>query len=246
MRNSIDDGSVLLVVAARLVFPLALLLLAACGGEDGGASANHPKKAAPGYAATPRKALESWVTAVRAGDVEMICRLLPQREACSTSLVKTSLLPHVREEMQGLRGSLRYGAVNIARGYTLFGVVSSESHEAYSVGVARGMRQWSVRREGAARIVLDRPDPAVPQASGRREISFTTWAPRGSGYPYTGLWIDGRRVNVERLDLGPEEAGLTRARWTGAARLARGRHVLVAGVRGHGAFEARAWVVVVR
>jgi hypothetical protein len=61
VRRSIDDGSMKpVVVAARLVFPLALLVLAACGGEDGGTSASHPKKAAPGYAATPRKALESW------------------------------------------------------------------------------------------------------------------------------------------------------------------------------------------
>lgn len=201
----------LMVVAARLLLLLALLALAACGGDEreaGQRSASEEKKAAPGYAATPRKALESWLAAVRSGDVEMICRLLPQREACSTSLVKTSLLPHVREEMRGLRGTLRYGAVNIAGGYTLFGVVSGESPEAYSVGVARGMRQWSVRREGAARIVLDRPDPAIPQASGRTEISFTTWAPMGSGYPITGLWIDSRRVTSSAWTSGQAKAAL--------------------------------------
>ena len=149
----------------------------------------------------------------------MICRLLPPRDGCSPSLVKTSLLQHAREEMQGLRGTLRYGAVNVANGYTLFGVVSGDSPEAYSVPVARGMQQWSVRKESAARIVLDRPDPPIARASGRTEISFTTWAPMGSGYPITSLWIDSRRVKVHRDVIGPIEDGLTRAHWTTVARL---------------------------
>ena len=146
----------------------------------------------------------------------MICRLLPPRDGCSPSLVKTSLLPHAREELQGLRGTLRYGAVNVANGYTLFGVVSGDSAETYSVPVARGMQQWSVRKESAARIILDRPDPANALASGRTEISFTTWAPMGSGYPITPLWIDSRRGKVRRDVIGPIKGGLTRAHWTGA------------------------------
>jgi hypothetical protein len=68
----------------------------------------------------------------------------------------------------------------------------------------------------------------------------------GSGYPITVLWIDSRRVKVRRDVVGPIEDGLTRARWTAAGRFLPGRHVLVAGVRGHGALEARAWVVTAR
>jgi hypothetical protein len=251
VRRLTDDGSMKLVaLAAYMLLALGLLALPACGGNDGEASADprpaSDEKATPGYAATPRKALEAWVAAVQAGDVEMICRLLPPRDGCSTSLVRTSVFPRVREEMQGLTGALHYGAVNVANGYTLFGVVSGDSAEAYSVPVARGMQQWSVRKESAARIVLDRPDPAIALASGPTEISFTTWAPMGSGYPITALWIDSRRVKVRRNVLGPLKDGLTRAHWTAAARLLPGRHVLVAGVRGHGALEARAWVVTVR
>ena len=249
MRRLTDDGSMkLMALAACVLLAMGLLALTACGGHESEDQrpASEQEKAAPGYAATPRRALEAWVTAVQAGDVEMICRLLPPRDGCSSSLVKTSLFPHVREEMKGLTGTLRYGAVNVANGYTLFGVVSGDSAEAYSVPVARGMQQWSVRKESAARIVLDRPDPPIARARGRTEISFTTWAPMGSGYPITSLWIDSRRVKVRRDVIGPIEDGLTRAHWTAVARLLPGRHLLVAGVRGHGALEARAWVVTVR
>lgn len=158
--------------------------------------------------------------------------------------------------MRGLNGELRYGAVDIARGYSLIGVVSGESPTAYAVPVARGMIQWTIGQECVnllypadslyppTQIVLERPNPAIALRSGRTEISFTAWTlDTGSGYPNAALWIDGRHVNG-RLEPGPNRSRRIRLRWIGAARLRPGRHVMVAGVRGR--ITARAWVLTVR
>jgi hypothetical protein len=113
-------------------------VISACGGSD------DEKNAAPEYATTPRKALESWVAAVREGDVEMMCRLLNATSGCDTpekrSFVKAKLLPHVRAEMRGLTGDLHYGAINIggSERRRVIGVVSGESPVAYAVPVTRG------------------------------------------------------------------------------------------------------------
>jgi hypothetical protein len=58
---------------------LLAAVIAGCGSSDEASDG----RAAPEYAATPRKALESWVTAVRAGDTEMVCRLLIPRSVCA-------------------------------------------------------------------------------------------------------------------------------------------------------------------
>jgi hypothetical protein len=238
-----------------------LLLLAAVISACGSSGAE--KKAAPDYAATPRKALESWVSAVREGDIEMMCRLrTPHNRACDKRLVE-SLLPSVRAEMRGLTGELHYGAVGQGpRG--VIGVVSGESSAAYAVKVFRGITQWVIAWEaryvpGVAPIVLERPDPATVLASGRRAISFLTFDyTTGSVYPNAELWIDGRHVNGH-LDClcgdvpdlraecscptSPRRRGAPRdvaggdletMRWIGAARLLPGRHVMVAAVRGDG------------
>jgi hypothetical protein len=81
---------------------LILLIVAvssACG------SSGDEEEAAPEYAATPRKALESWVTAVRAGDIEVMCRLLSLRRGCERAFIEARLLPHVRAEMRGLKAT---------------------------------------------------------------------------------------------------------------------------------------------
>jgi hypothetical protein len=87
-----------------------MLLLAAVVVGCGSSGEPRDEDEAPEYAATPRKALESWVTAVRAGDIEMMCRLLGPRP-CEKALVKNRVLPLVRAEMRGLKGDLRYGAI---------------------------------------------------------------------------------------------------------------------------------------
>jgi hypothetical protein len=152
-----------------------ILLLAAvisgCGSTGG------EKNAAPEYAATPRKSLESWVSAVRAGDIEMMCKLLGPRSRCAKpdkkAFMETTFLPHVRAEMRGLKGELHYGAVDIGapENRIVIGVVSGESPAAYAVLVRRGVTQWSIKEEfsfgGFARIVLERPDPGAALASGR-------------------------------------------------------------------------------
>jgi hypothetical protein len=91
-----------------------ILLLAAvisgCGSSDEASN----DRAAPKYAATVRKALESWVRAARAGDTEMMCQLLSPRSVCAAADNEASMakfLPAVRAEMQGLKGSLHYRAV---------------------------------------------------------------------------------------------------------------------------------------
>jgi hypothetical protein len=123
-----------------------LLLIAAVISGCGGA--NDEKNAAPEYAATPRKSLESWVAAVRAGDIEMMCRLLGPRP-CKKALVKKNLLPAVRAEIRRLQGDLHYGSIDIgapeARG--VIGVVSGESPDAFAVPVARGKTQWIIDDE---------------------------------------------------------------------------------------------------
>jgi hypothetical protein len=136
-----------------------ILLLAAV--LSGCGSSGDEKNGAPEYAATPRKALESWVSAVREGDIEGMCRLLtPHKRACDEGLVE-SLLPNVRAELRGLTGELHYGAVGQGpRG--VIGVVSGESSAAYAVKVFRGITQWVIAREaryvpGVAPIVLERP-----------------------------------------------------------------------------------------
>jgi hypothetical protein len=106
------------------VILLVAVVIAGCASSGDAGDEN----AAPEYAATPRKALESWVTAVRAGDIEMMCRLLGPR-SCMTTLEETKFLPLVRAEMRGLKGDLHYGAIDIGapEARIVIGVVSGES-----------------------------------------------------------------------------------------------------------------------
>jgi hypothetical protein len=133
-------------LAALLRFSCLILLLAAvisgCGSSGEAGDENEP----PEYAATPRKALESWVSAVRAGDGEMMCLLLSTR---TCTLVEERLLPLVRAEMRGLKGDLHYGAIDIGapEARIVIGIVSGDSPAAYAVPVARGRRQWSIDDE---------------------------------------------------------------------------------------------------
>ena len=228
-----------------------LLLLAAVISGCGSSNDASDEAAAPEYAATPRKALESWVSAVRAGDTEMMSRLLiPSNQETS---METEFLPQVRAEMRGLKGDLRYGAVDIGGPEVLIGIVSGGSPAAYAVRMVRGKTQWRISEETYARglvpqIVLERPDPAAVLASGRTAISFTAWAyTPGSVYPNAELWIDSRHVDG-RLDPGPDGGfELERSRWTGAAHLLPGRHVMVAAVReATDGIAANAWILTVR
>jgi len=234
-----------------------ILLLAAVLSACGGAGDAGDESDAPEYAATPRKSLESWVAAVRAGDVEMMCRLLSTRTCTS---VESRLLPLVRAEMRGLKGDLHYGAIDIGapEARIVIGVVSGDSPAAYAVPVARGKTQWSIddeeRQAGFApppKAVLERPNLTTALPSGGTRISFIASAYRpGSNYPNAELWIDSRHVNG-RLDYAPSvdipaDADLERIRWIGAARLLPGRHVMVAGVKGDGGVSANAWVLTVR
>ena len=243
MRRGVVVGAVGPILLAAVIY--------GCGGSDSASD----ERAAPEYASTPRKALESWVSAVRAGDTEMVCRLLIPRTACATpddeAFIETKFLPHVRAEMRGLKGDLHYGGIGL--GPALIGVVSDESPAAYAVRLIRGKTQWWISQESYApglvpRIVLNHPDPAAVLTSGRTPISFTAWAyTPGSVYPNAALWIDSRHVDG-RLDVGPEKGfELERVRWIGAAQLLAGRHVMVAAVRsGDGALPANAWILTVR
>jgi hypothetical protein len=199
-------------------------VIAGCGSSGNDSHEN----AAPEYATTPRRSLESWVNAVRAGDIEMMCRLLhpPPTAAvvevrrrmglgprCNKPFVQKKLLPHVRAEMHGLKGDLHYGAIDIGAPETriVIGVVSGESPPiAYAVLVRRGRTQWSIKEEddfgGWPRIALERPDPAAPLASGRTEIAFSAMAwDAGSNYPNAELWIDAQHINGD-LDIHPAHA----------------------------------------
>jgi hypothetical protein len=243
-----------------LRFSCLILLLAAVSSGCGSSDEASDENAAPEYAATPRKSLESWMAAVRAGDIEMMCRLLGPRP-CNKAVVKNRVLPAVRAEMRGLKGELHYGAINIGapEARIVIGVVSGESPSAYAVPVARGKTQWSIDDEGnlwegfapSPKAVLERPDPTTALPSGRTRISFIASAYRpGSNYPNAELWIDSRHVDG-RLDIGPSvdthaDADLERVRWIGAARFLPGRHVMVAGVNGDGGVSANAWVLKVR
>jgi hypothetical protein len=245
-----------LLIGALGLMLLPLVVMSGCGGEA------RNEKAAPEYAATPRRALESWVTAVRAGDVEMMCRLLGPRP-CEKALVKKDLLPAARAEMRGLRGELHYGAIDIGarEARIVIGFVSGDSPLAYAVPVARGKTQWSIDDEEnlsanlpfapPPKAALERPNSATTLPSGRTDISFIASAYRpGSNYPNAELWIDSRHVDG-RLDEAPAvdipaDADLERMRWTGATRLPPGRHVMVAGVKGDGGVSANAWVLTVR
>jgi hypothetical protein len=233
-----------------------------CGSSD---EASDEKKAAPEYAATPRKALESWVTAVRAGDTEMMDRLLLGREVYTK---RAGFLRHVRAEMRGLTGDLHYGAVG-SSAVVVIGVVSGDSPFAYAVPVVRGRTQWNISEESyvpglVPRIVFQHPDPAAVLASGRSVISFlaSAYTP-GSVYPDAELWIDSRHVNGRLtcpcVDISPPHGGcscptgrganpnLETLRWIGAARLLPGQHVVVAAVRSEDAgISANAWVLTVR
>ena len=245
-----------------------ILLVAALISGCGSSGTDSKENAAPKYAATPRKALESWVTAVRAGDLEMMCRLLSLRGGCEKAFVETMLLPHVREEMRGLKGDLHYGATG--RGPSVvIGVVSGDSPAAYAVKVSRGKTQWKISEESyvpglAPRIVLEHPDPATLLATGRTVISFlaSAYTP-GSVYPDAELWIDSRHVNGRLtcpcVDIFPPHEGcscptvrgvnpdLETLRWIGAARIPPGQHVMVAAVRSEDAgISANAWVLTVR
>ena len=251
-------------------FSCLLLLLAAfiagCG------STGQEKNAAPEYAATPRKALESWVTAVRAGDIEMMCRLLGPHSSCSEqqsaafkseAFIETRFLPHVRAEMQVLKGDLHYGSIDIGAPETriVIGVVSGDSPTAYAVLVRRGATQWSIKEEFFTgewpRIVLERPDPGAPLASGRTVIAFSAFAfDAGSNYPNAELWIDGRHIDGN-LDISPAHGlkpdprdpnnfGIEAVRWMGAPTLRPGRHVMAAAVKGDGGIaRTSAWVLTV-
>jgi hypothetical protein len=253
-----------LIGAVGLILLLAVVI-------SGCRNTGDTRQAAPEYAATPRKALESWVTAVREGDIEMMCRLLYPHRACDKGIVE-SLLPHVRAEMRGLKGDLRYGATGQGpRG--VIGVVSGESSAAYAVKVFRGITQWVIDVEahyipGFAPIVLERPDPSTVLASGRTAISFLTFDyTTGSVYPGAELWIDSRHVNGRLacpcggIPSREEECSCPTSprprpanydfetlRWIGAARLLSGRHVMVAAVRGDGPGidGANAWILTVR
>jgi hypothetical protein len=236
---------------------LTLLLAAvisACG------SSGDEKKAAPKYAATPRKALESWVTSVREGDVEMMCRLLGPRSRCSEpakrAFIETKFLPHVRGEMRGLEGDLHYGAIDIGapEKRIVIGVVFGKSPTGYAVPIRRGMSQWSVDEEqsltiGFPTIALERPDPGTALVRRRTDVAFSARAyDSGSNYPNAALWIDGRHVSG-RLDIigGPSGFGWERVRWIGALRLVPGQHVMVAAVKGGGGIaRTSAWLLTVR
>ena len=254
MRHSVLIGALALILFASVI--------SGCG------SSGDEKKAAPEDAATPRKSLESWVTAVRAGDTETMCRLLGPRNRCDhrdkKGFMERRFLPHVRAEMRGLKGDLQYGAIDIGNpeNRIVIGVVSGDSPIAYAVLVRRGTTQWSIKEEdhngGFARIVLERPDPGVALASGRTDISFSALAwDAGSNYPNAALWIDSRHV-TGRVDFHPvhglqpalprdESFGMEPIRWIGAAKLLPGRHVMVAAVKGSiGIARTSAWVVTVR
>ena len=70
---------------------------------------------------------------------------------------------------------------------------------------------------------FERPNPAIPLNTGRREISFSASAERpGSNYPNAELWIDSRHVDW-RLDIRSnlphhERIDLQKVPWIGAAR----------------------------
>jgi hypothetical protein len=236
-----------------------VVLLAAVISGCGSSGNDSNENAAPEYAATPRKALESWVAAVHAGDTEMMCRLLSTR-TCDVALLKSKLLPHVRAEMRGLKGELRYGAIDIGapEARIVIGVVSGDSAAAYAVPGARGKRQWSIDDEellwdfsSPPVAVLERPDPTAVLPAGRTKISFTASANRpGSNYPDGALWIDSRHVNghidIPPFDPNGERFDPEKVRWNGTGRLSPGRHVMVAGVKGDGGVSANAWVLTVR
>lgn len=240
--------------SACLIVLLAAVIVG-CGSTNEAGEEND----APEYAATPRKSLESWVDAVRAGDIEMMCRLLGPRP-CKKALVKKNVLPAVRAEMRGLEGELHYGSIDIGapEARIVIGVVSGESPDAYAVPVARGKTQWSIDDEEllwgfqkSPTAVLEHPDPATVLAKGRTKISFTASADRpGSNYPGAELWIDSRHVDghlvIPPFDPQGERFDPETVRWIGAARLLPGRHVMVAGVQGDGGVSANAWVLTVR
>jgi hypothetical protein len=249
------------LLARSCLILLLATVIAGCGSTDG------KKNAAPEYAATPRKSLESWVTAVRAGDTEMMCRLLRPHSRCSgpeEAFIEPKFLRHVRAEMRGLEGDLHYGAIDIGapESRIVIGVVSGESPVAYAVPVLRGLTQWSINEEfsfdGFARIVLERPDPGAPLASGRTGIAFSALAwDAGSNYPNAAVWIDSRHI-TGRLDVHPARGllpvprnessyGMEPVRWIGAAKLLPGRHVMVAAVKGDGGIaRTSAWLLTVR
>jgi hypothetical protein len=245
------------------------ILLAAAISGCGSSENASDERAPPEYASTPRKSLESWVTAVRAGDTETMCRLLGPRNRCDHGdkkrFMERRFLPHVRAEMRGLNGDLHYGAIDIGapENRIVIGVVSGESPVAYAVLIRRGTSQWSIKEEdhfgGFARIVLEHPDPTAPLAVGRTAIAFSALAwDAGSNYPNAALWIDGRHI-TGRLDVhpthrlkptepeDPNSFGMEPIRWTGAARLLPGRHVMAAAVKGAGGIaRTSAWVLTVQ
>ena len=261
------------------LFLLIAAVASGCGSSD--QASDEREAAPPEYAATPRKSLESWVAAVRAGDIDMMCRLLfldPAKpptsspvptvrngpRPCDQEVVRNRVLPGVRAEMRGLKGELRYGAIDIGapEARIVIGVVSGDSPSAYAVPVARGKTQWSIDDEElnvdwphpAPKAVLEQPDPTTPLPSGRTRISFIASAYRpGSNYPNAEVWIDGRHVDG-RLDMAPAvpseaigtDADLERMRWIGTVRLLPSRHLMVAGVKGDGGVSANAWGLTVQ
>lgn len=164
-------------------------------------------------------------------------------------------LPKIRAEMRGLKGELRYGAVNVGRGHTLIGVVSGDSASAYAVPVSRGSRQWGVRPEpsgdpppSSQHVLLKQPDPGRTLARGPTRVSFTLSSPGvgpgNSGYVYPDVWINGRPVEG-RFQVEAQRMSFSRVRWTRLARLSPGRNIMVVLRRGY-PMEAWVWVLAAR
>jgi hypothetical protein len=242
---------------ASLVLTAILTVVAGCGssGEASGKKETAPEHAAATeYAATPRKALESWVTAVRSRDVKMICRLLRPLRGCASYHDELAGVETERKEMGGLRGRLQFGFVKFGEGEghgtVGIGVVYGESPAAYAVLLGRGKTHWRIDpgwgvTGGSREIVLERPDPAAVLAGGRTDISFRGLAAAsGSNEPNAALWLDGRHV-VGRLTIGAEKR-FTPIRWLGAPRLRPGHHLIVAGIRDVFGIAVSAWRLTVR
>lgn len=131
-----------------VLFLLLVAVLSGCGSESGAngeQNAAGQKNATLAYAATPRKALEAWVTAVRGRDLEMVCRLLRPMRGCRTSYDEQAGIEAARNEMRGLTGRLRFGFVKVAdpgelHGTIGIGIVYGESPAAYAVLLLRGRR----------------------------------------------------------------------------------------------------------
>jgi hypothetical protein len=238
------------VRTSSLLIVLFPVLTMGCGSGDDVRAVRQPD---PSFAATPRKALESWVTAVRSRDVEMTCRLLRPMRGCATH-DELAGVEAERKEMGGLRGRLHFGFVKFGEGEghgtVGIGLVYGQSPAAYAVLLDRGTTHWRIDpgwdvTGGSREIVLERPNPAAVLPTGHTVISFRGLAAAsGSNDPNAALWLDGRHV-VGRLVRGAEER-FTPIRWVGAPRLRPGRHVIVAAIRDVFGIAVSAWRLTVR